>query len=125
MLRNFPITMCIDDDDHHRTFSTTRARVRESICWTHAVPALKTSLPRAKASTPKFDVASSWFRPVRARCYRNCVSFGRRSRTSERYSLITVSSATGVNGLRRQREAPSSSAMLRKSGAGALRLAKA
>jgi hypothetical protein len=41
-----------------------------------------------------------------------------RERACARLSLITVSSATGVSGLCRQRAAPSSSAMRRKSGAG-------
>ena len=45
--------------------------------------------------------------------------------TSARHSLITVNNTAGANGLRRQREAPSSRVILRKSGAGELRLAKA
>ena len=53
------------------------------------------------------------------------IALGKRARASDRHSLITVNSATGVNGLRRQRDAPSSSAILRKSGAGELRLANA
>ena len=44
---------------------------------------------------------------------------------SDRHSSTAACNAAGVNGLRRQREAPSSSAILRKSGAGVLRLAKA
>ncbi len=57
--------------------------------------------------------------------YLSLTALGTRDWTSERHSLITVSSATGVKGLRRQRDAPSSSAILRKSGAGEFRFAKA
>jgi hypothetical protein len=46
-------------------------------------------------------------------------------RASDRHSSIAIRNAAGVNGLRRQREAPSSSAILRKSGAGEVRFAKA
>ena len=49
----------------------------------------------------------------------------KRDPASARHSLTSASSAPGVNGLRRQRAAPSSSAMRRKSGAGESRLAKA
>src|SRR6478672_9624671 len=44
---------------------------------------------------------------------------------SARHSSITDSNAAGVNGLRRQRAAPSSRAIRRKSGAGESRFSKA
>src|SRR5205823_4201304 len=56
---------------------------------------------------------------------RNWAMPERRDCASARHSSIIACNVAGVNGLRRQREAPSSIAILRKSGAGELRFAKA
>src|SRR6185437_4766499 len=49
----------------------------------------------------------------------------KRDSATARHSLTVMISAAGVNGLRRHRVAPGSSAIRRKSGAGELTLAKA
>ena len=57
--------------------------------------------------------------------FRSLVTVGHHRGAVAQVGRGAVKSATGVNGLRKQRDAPSSSVILRKSGAGELRLAKA
>jgi hypothetical protein len=82
-----------------------RARLSRPLTMARRIPAI---IARGAAATPGRYLA--------------CAT---RAWDSARHSLIPANSASGVNGLRRQRDAPSSSAMRKKSGAGALRLAKA
>jgi len=62
---------------------------------------------------------------IRRNRYLSLTTLAGRDLASAMHSLITLSNATGVNGLRRHRDAPSSRAILRKSGAGESRFAKA
>ena len=56
---------------------------------------------------------------------RNESAFASRIGAFTRHSLTAANNATDVNGLRKQQDAPSSSASLRKSGVGSLAFAKA